>query len=246
MRRSIFIALFCINAAMAAEAPQPPCDGAGAPPYAAVGAKPNWAVYKTVTLQVACAPAMQGRFDLVGALAGSFREDGGAERILERLGALSKMTAIQYYSERKHGSAKMLDESTALRSQSVEQRRADFTPAELKTGNALYHAQSDPVTGNTVVYLMRISAASPREITVEQENVGPLKYGPLTVADPRGLRTVHLLRESADGVWRYYLLTAVAGRTASHYEDSIMNRALAMFRYVAGQPTERGEPLMHN
>jgi hypothetical protein len=246
MRRSVVVALFCINAAFAAESPQPPCGGTSSPPYAPVGARPNWALAKGVTLEIPCAPAAQGRFDLVGALAGSFREDGGAERILQRIGALSKMTAVQYYSESKHGSRKMLDESTALRSQSFEDRRPDFTPAELKSGNDLYYAQSDPVTGNAVIYRMRVAAASPGAITVEQENVTPMTFLLATIFDRRGVRTVHFLREGPDNVWSYYLLTAAASRYVARYQDSIMNRALAIFRYVAGQPTDRGEPLMHN
>src|SRR4051812_19219415 len=83
--------------AAGAEGPEPPCGGPPVPAYAAVDAKPNWAVWAGLTVDVACARAAQGRFDLVGALAGSFREEGGAQRILERIGAVSRMTAIQYY-----------------------------------------------------------------------------------------------------------------------------------------------------
>jgi hypothetical protein len=65
----------------------------------------------------------------------------------------------------------------------------------------------------------------------------------ITVFEPRALRTVHFLRQRPDGVWNYYLLTLVKGAFAQRYSTSIENRALALFRYVAGQQTHPGEPL---
>jgi hypothetical protein len=239
----ILLFLLAIGPAIAADGPRPPCSGDPVPAYAAPGAKPNWKSWSAVSVDAPCVANAQGTFDVVVALAGSFVEPGGPDRILERLGAVSSMTGIRYYSQSHGDSRQMIAKSVALRSPKVTDTGSDFAPAKMKSGEDLHYAQSDPVSGNLVVYRMRVAAPSPDSITVEVENVTPIRMLLITVFEPRALRTVHFLRQRPDGVWNYYLLTLVKGSFAQRYSTSIENRALALFRYVAGQPTHPGEPL---
>jgi hypothetical protein len=235
--------LFVAHGAVAADAPQPPCSGAPLPAYAMVDARPSAQSSKNVTLNAPCAPAAEGTFEVAVALSGRFTENGGADRIVGRFGALSKMTAIQYYSHSHSDSRQMIERSTALRSPKPNDTRADFSPVELKSGADLYYAQSDPTTSGTVVYRMRVKSATADTLVVEVENVTPVKYL-ITLFEARGLRTVHVLRREADLAWSYYLLALAGGSHAESGRKSIENRALALYRYVAGQPIGSGEPLM--
>jgi hypothetical protein len=66
---------------------------------------------------------------------------------------------------------------------------------------------------------------------------------PVTVFAPGELRTVHFFKRGSDDVWNYYLLTLANGARAQGQQSSLVNRAAALFRYVAGQQTDREPPL---
>ena len=153
------------------------------------------------------------------------------------------MTATHYWPQTHRDSRPMLEHSSALRSANPKDTRPDFGAAELKSGAELHYAQSDPMTGNTVVYRARVDAATADTIVVEVENATPVKLAFFTIFEPRALRTVHVLRKGAGDVWDYYLLAVAAGSHADSGRKSIENRALAMYRYVAGERIDRGEPL---
>lgn len=245
-RYVVAAALFASTRCIGADAPRVPCPGPPVPAYAAVGAKPQWQEWSNVALEAPCARSAAGRFDLAVALSGTFEEKGGANAILERLGGVSRMTGIQYFSDSSGRSQPMLSDSAALSSSKPDARRADFSAGELRTGAAAYYTQTDPASGIPVVYRMSATSAD-KTLVVESVNVTPVKVRvlgvPVTVFEPEGLRTLHFLQPERDGVWNYYLLTLADSKRAAGRKASIENRALALYRYVAGQAVAPGERL---
>jgi len=60
-----------------------------------------------------------------------------------------------------------------------------------------------------------------------------------------GYRYLFMFERHAPGVWRYYGLTGLRGKGAAAvtwFRNSYVNRAVAVFRYIAGVPMEREPP----
>ena len=60
-----------------------------------------------------------------------------------------------------------------------------------------------------------------------------------------GYRYLFMFERHAPGVWRYYGLTGLRGKGAAAvtwFRNSYVNRAVAVFRYIAAVPTECEPP----
>lgn len=160
---------------------------------------------------------------------------------------MSNMQAIRYWSVSDKQWTRLLLKSSALSDRSAVQTRGDFSTAEMKNGQELYFAQTDNRFRQEAVYRMRVLATGSDEAAVEVENVTPIRvsvaFVSVTAFDPGELRTVHFLKRGPADVWSYYLLTAANGARAQSQQSSLVNRAAALYRYVAGQQTDREPPL---
>lgn len=245
MRTAMFLMGLVCSLAIAADTPRTPCAGDPNPPYAGVGQDPAvraWVGGKGgLRLDSACTPSLSGTFRLVAALSGSFRSDGDVVALLARFGAVSQIRGIRYWSVSNKRWADLITRSSALTGPRGAER-ADFAAAEMKIGQDLFFVQSDTSLTSDVGYRMRIVKAEKEQIIVEFENVTPLKFF-VTLFEPGELRTVHFLTRHSHDVWNYYLLTAVNGSRAEGNKSSIINRAAALYRYVAAQQTDREPPL---
>jgi len=235
----------------AEEPPRVPCASDPNPAYAAVDSDPAvrvWASAQTaIAIDSACAPTKHGKFMMVAALSGRFRETGGIDKLLKRLGSMSDMQTIRYWSVSDKQWTTLLFKASALSGPSAVQTRGDFSAAEMKNSQELYFAQTDNRFRQEAVYRMRVLATGSDQAAVEVENVTPIRaslaFVPVTVFSPGELRTVHLLKRIAGDVWSYYLLTAANGARAQTQQSSLVNRAAALYRYVTGQQTDREPPL---
>jgi hypothetical protein len=152
------------------------------------------------------------------------------------------MKGIRYWSVTKKRWADLITHASALNGPRGGER-ADFAAADMRTGEDLAFVQRDTGSTDEVVYRMRIVKAEEEQIIVEVENVTPLKFIVVTLFEPGELRTAHFLTRGADDVWNYYLLTAVNGSKAEGFKASIINRAAALYRHIAGQQTDREPPV---
>jgi hypothetical protein len=241
------VLLICPAGLAAEDAPRPPCGTTPNPPYAEVGAQPNvkaWNGSKQgIRIVSSCPGIPDGEFKMVVAVSGTFRFDGDADKLLERIGAASAMQGIRYWSVTDKKWRELITQSAAVDSPSSVQRRADFSAAELKQGQDLFFVQRDSRSTREVVYRMRVLEATKDRLVVETENVSPVRGYIFTVFKPGELRTIHFLTWRSAGVWNYYALTLIGASQSESHTPSLINRAVALYRYVAGHQTDQEPPL---
>ena len=111
-------------------------------------------------------------------------------------------------------------------------------------GGVYYFEQEDNLTGKAV-YRLRLREVSDNRIVFDVENTSPIRYLLLTIFRPADLQTVYFLDRDTQDVWRYYSLVRTgknANGLAAGKQASSINRAVAMFRRMAGLPTDLEPP----
>ena len=234
-------------AAAAESAPRAPCDTPPVPAYAPVDTPPAVATQlpKDGTARIAapCAAELADGFDAVVVLSGSFRFQGDARELLERLGALSRLQGLRYWSTTNRSWTELIPKSHALEKVDKGYRpRADFSAAEMSAGNELFYSQSDNRSKHELTYRMRVTASGPDQIVVQARNITGFKGLAASVA-PGDLRTVQFLRRRGKGTWDYYLVSAIRKTVIGTREASLVNRANALYRHVTGQRIDAEPPL---
>jgi hypothetical protein len=83
-------------------------------------------------------------------------------------------------------------------------------------------------------------------MTLAEENVSPVRAFGLTVFQPAALQTVVFAQRKTNDLWGLYIFARINRQAssviASGHEASTANRALALFRYLAGVPTDAEPP----
>jgi hypothetical protein len=80
---------------------------------------------------------------------------------------------------------------------------------------------------------------------IATENVTAVRKLILTMFAPGELQSTYFLERRSPGVWTYYSLSRTspdANPLARGHAASYLNRAVALFRYVAGIPTDQEPP----
>lgn len=228
--------------ALAAEGPLPPCGTAPVPPFPGIADPPNVRLWHSEDLGAdwrppACTGWSDLAFDQMVGLAGRFRSPDDARSILARFGRISQLTRIRYWSV-SHGACRnLIDEAFALAGPDADQRRRDFSAGELAAGRILYFFQDDNGPGAGAVYRLRVREVAPDRLIVETENVSAVRMLVVTLFQPGELRAWYVLERDVREVWSFYSLTgttAAASPLAGGHEASYINRALALYGYIAG------------
>jgi len=173
-----------------------------------------------------------------------FRYESEAGGLLRHIGAVSELAGMRYWSTtRKQWQILILDAYALTRSQSG-QRRQDFSPAELKEGEALYFEQVDNLSGEAI-YRMHVAEASANRLVIEVENVTTMRYFLLPAIHPAEMQSIYFLDRESENVWRFYSITRT-GKNANGLiagnESSAINRAVAFYRHMVGIPTGQEPP----
>ena len=240
-----------LDVTAAQDQPRPPCAGASPhPSYAPPGAPPAVVVWSKDDAGRWVPPGCVGwpssqRFRLIVALAGQFRHDGDAESLLARFGAISSMRGIRYWSVTDKAWRVLITAAAALDGPNAKRRRPDFSPAEMKSGADLFFAQDDSRSSGSVVYRLRVLERSADRIGIETENNGPVRAFLVTLFPPGSLRATYFLERRDPGIWGFYGLSGTgenASSLAGDHEDSYVNRAVALYRYLIGVPGDRDPP----
>jgi hypothetical protein len=162
--------------------------------------------------------------------------------LLARLGAVSQMAGIRYWSVTGKRWQILIEAAHAL--DPSGRVRPDFTPADLVPGRDLAFSQTDNDAG-AVIYRMRIMALSPSRVVLRTENVDTIRYLMLPLFGPGELQSLYVLNQGSEGTWSYYSLTrtgpGASAMTDGHVASGI-NRAVAMYRHIAGIPTDQEPP----
>ena len=255
MNRSGFAALivgFLASAGPAiADAPHPPCGTGPVAEYARPGEDPRVKLWTGSDLDPvwtppACTPWQAGAASIVVELAGRFRSERGADALLARIGAISSLTAVRYWSVNDKQWNAMFTRAVALDGPVSRRQRGDFSAAELRAGGDFYFIAADYRSGKDAMSRLHVVAADGAHIALETENVAPLRWSFLTYAAPGKFQTWYFLDREAGDSWRFYSLTRVlyAAPLFAHIipEKSYINRSVAMYRHFLALPTDREPP----
>lgn len=239
--------------AIATPLPTPPCGTPPVPAYASLGAQPAMAILRAEQLDTgvwrpsSCTgwPAAS-RSRVVVALAGLVRVADGSETLLTRAGAVSSLRTVRYWSTTDSKWRPLFLDAVALAGPAEGgERRDDFRPSELQAGRTYYYWVDDSRSG-PLVYRVRVLERSPYRVALAEENVSPVRAFGMTLFQPAALQTVVFAQRQADDVWGLYILVRIDRQAssfiASGHEASTANRALALFRHLAGIPTDAEPP----
>ena len=239
------------NGADSPSGPQPPCNQDPTPPYPSLDQPAivkSWsgtdAALKRDWTPPACTGWFATGFSTMVTIAARFHVSGGAPSFLQRLGAISELTGLRYWSATHKQWRTLIEDAYALSASQADQRRNDFAPDEMKEGSLLYFEQTDNLSGKGV-YRMYIAKASEDRLVVEVENVTTLRYLLVPVLHPGEIQAIYFLDRESGDVWRYYAMVRT-GKSANHLiarnEASAVNRAAALYRHLVGLPTDQEPP----
>jgi hypothetical protein len=239
-------------AVRAAQGPSLDCaSGLGEPAPNAVGEEPG---VKTLFAGEAltewqppdCTGWQPRKSDVLVATAARFREPGGIDALARRLTRVSDFTGIRYWSVTRRIWRPLVTEAHALSDADPEHRRQDFAPQDLKTGASLHFWQAEATPAGELVYRVDVQERSATRLVFTLENASPASFMLMPLFEPGDYQTFVLIEQESDDIWRYYSLqratTGVVLSTSSH-RSSYVNRAAALFRYLAGRPTDAEPPL---
>ncbi|WP_420347209.1 DUF6675 family protein [Pelagibius sp.] len=250
-----------VASAAAQTSPRAPCPAGTTPvpAYAPAGAPPAVAVWQDVTLpdtepgERFCGADLTGPLTTVAALAGRFRHAGSVDDLAARFGAVSETVGMLYWSTTDQDWRVLVEEATALDGAAGQGRedtqphaetpRPDFTAAEVRSGRALTFAQNDTRSSGANLYRLRALAAGPDRLVVEIVNLEAIRFTLLTVFEPRGLVSLHVLERLDGDLWGAYSLAAVREGSVSGRPKSLVNRAAAFHRFLLGRPGDDAPPL---
>jgi len=173
-----------------------------------------------------------------------FRYTSGEEGLLRRIGAISELAGMRYWSTTHQQWRTLIVAASASTGSQPAQRRENFTPGEMQEGKVLYLEQSDNLSGKAV-YRMHIAEVSADRLVFDVENVSLMRYFFVTLFHPGDMQSVYFLDRESDNVWRYYSITRTgrnASRLATGHESSSINRAVAFYRSLVGIPTDQEPP----
>ena len=230
--------------------PQPPCGGRPSPAYAEPGGLPAVHVWTGDELGAewmppACTGWRPLPFRVLVATAGRFRHHGTVDDLLERFGGVSALTTVRYWSVSDRRWQDLIASAFALAGPDAASRRPDFRAAEMRGGTDLYFAQHDNRSTGDVVYRLRVREITPDRLVVQMENVSAVHYLLIPLAGPGDLQSLYFLERRPPDEWGYYSLARIsagASSLAEGHEASYVNRAVALFRHLAGFPTDQEPP----
>jgi hypothetical protein len=243
---ALLVLLALAGAARAQGEPSLPCAAPARGEFPAIGEPPRIRIWKGAAPDQPPTPCVGWPpAKLVIALAGRFRSDGSTDAVLARLGAVSTLAGIRYWSVTDGQWTTLIETATALDAPDPTQPRRDFDVAEMKSGRDLFLAQKDNRSSGAVVYRLRVLEAGTERLTLEIENVTALRFFLLRLFAPGEIKSLYVVDRHGADAWNYYALTWIgrdAAGAAEDYEKSYVNRAAAFFRHIAGIPTDQEPP----
>jgi uncharacterized protein DUF6675 len=237
----------------AQDMPVPPCGAPAQPAFPDPGAPPNLQVWKDRASNAAWVPPSctgwtEPGFRMLVALAASFRFDGDGKDLLGRLGAISALRGIQYWSASDQSWRVLITDAAALEGPSIKHRRPDFAATEMGIRKVVYFLQDDSRSSGPVVYRLQVLESGPARLVVQIENVSPVSTFMLTLFHPGDLQFVYFLEARLPGLWTLYSLSRTgrgASSLSSGHEASYVSRAVAFYRHIVGIPTDQNPPIVY-
>ncbi|HYV95916.1 MAG TPA: DUF6675 family protein [Gemmatimonadaceae bacterium] len=252
--RAAFALLLCAAPArtqtVSTPASAPPCGIGGTGSYPALGELPLVKYLRAADVSrdldlTPCTGWIARRFSTLVTTAARFRFPGGADGLLARIGAISLLADVRYWSTSHKQWQRLILSATALAGAKSSPRRADFTCADLCSGDTVYFQQTDNLSG-TAIYRLRMIESARDHLVFTVENVNTIRYAVLTLFRPAELQSIHFFDRDSSDVWRYYGIIRTgehASGLATGHAASSINRAVAIYRHYAGIRTDLEPPM---
>jgi len=179
--------------------------------------------------------------ELLIRVVGSYVAPGDMAAQLLRLGAVSMLKGMPYWSFTDRKRLTLIHEAFAVDSLASLRPRADFTLEELQRGDELYFLQRDNRSSALVPYGLRVLPTGPESVLLRVENAGDVKMMGLTFLGAREVQWAVTLERLGGTRYGYRSLLAVQRLrigSADKHRLSNLARAVAMFDLLAGQQTE--------
>ncbi len=163
---------------------------------------------------------------------------------IERFGTISGLSAVRYWSTTEQKWRPLVSSASAIAAANSTLPRADYSLAELVTGEDRYYSVTDSRTGRAVTYRLRLWENQPTGVVVESANVDAIRQWGITLYAPGGLHTLYFLKKQSPDVWAYYSITRLLPNSllAEGHDKSFINRAVALYRHIVGLPTDAEPP----
>jgi len=241
--------LLCQAHGYAQSRPQPPCGNEPVPFYPGLDHSPIVTFWSESDFgrswrPPGCTSWAAVGFSTLTTTVARFSYSSGIEGLLRRIGAISTLAGMRYWSTTHKQWQTLIVDAAASTGAQQNHRRHDFTPEEMKEGAVFYFEQADSLSG-TAIYRMHIAETSVDRLVFDVENVSVMRYFFVTLFHPGEMQSVYFLDRESDDVWRYYSITRTgrnASRLAAGHESSSINRAVAFYRSLAGIPTDQEPP----
>jgi hypothetical protein len=177
-------------------------------------------------------------------VASTARTSASLNALIERFGSVSKLLPVQYWSTTEQKWRPLVLSASAVASTNPRIARADYSVAELVTGEDRYYSMADSRSGRAITYRLRLWPSQPTELVVESANVDAIRQWGVTLYAPGGLHTLYFLKKQSPDVWTYYSITRILPNSflAEGHDKSFINRAVAVYRYIVGVPTDAEPP----
>ena len=229
--------------------PQPPCGSETSPPYPDLDKPPTVRFWDRSDLgrdwvSPACTGWTTQGFATLVVTVGRFRSSSGADGMRRRIGAISELKGMRYWSTTQKKWQTLIVDAYAETGPYAAERRRDFSPDEIAEGKDLYFQQADNLSGKAI-YRMRILGASPDRLVFDTENITTMRYFLIPLFHAGDIQAIYFLERQSEDVWRYYSIARTgknANTLTSGHEASAVNRAVAFYRYFAGIPTDKDPP----
>ena len=246
---AFLILLFCQQKIYGQSGPAPPCGNdpvPSFPPQVDVATIKAWHTSEAGAAwnPPACTNWARSDFSTLVAIASRFQYASDAQNLLRRIGSISQLAGMRYWSTTHKQWRTLIVDAHALSGPQLGRRRGDFSPDEMALGKVLYFEQTDNISGKAI-YRMRIAATSPNRISVEIENYSTIRYLLLPLFRPGELQSIYFLDRESANVWRFYSIVRTgtpSSRLLPENESSAINRAVAFYRHLVGIPTDQEPP----
>lgn len=226
--------------------PLPPCAAVGStvkPAYAPVETGPAVGSWRDITLGVGdgCPAALNGSAELVVAMSRRFIHDGSVNDLAARVGAVSALEGLRYWSVTAGGWRDLIVQSHAMLELDGGQRRQDYSAPEVLSGRTLFIAQSDSRSSGLNTYSLTASSVTEDQMVVTLVNQTNIRFLLAPLFPKQALVSVHFFTRLSGNEWGYYSLTMVREAGLSGNIASYVNRAAAFERFYTGRQSD-GEP----
>lgn len=242
----VFIYLLLAPAITSAADIASPCPTAPASIYPALDSSPTIGVWhqKELIQEHWIPPSCTGwpsaaESRLLVTLTGRFRFAGSMNDLLDRMGAISSLREVHYWSDSDKEWRHLANDASALTSSSPTSRRSDFKASDLNKGAQLFYMEKDDSNRETV-YRLSVYANSPNYFVLANENITPIKRFIFTIFKPGTLQSVVIMQRLSENTFGVYMLSRTDKRASAlseGHESVYVNRSLALYRKLAGVKT---------